>query len=446
MKRRMRILIISDEVWNDEIHGNNILTNWFQGFDAEFANIYCSPGSPLNPCCNQYFQITDSMMLKSIFGKKKAGKSFKLNSLADKAIFDGESENKRLYSRLKFITTESLRAVRELIWFYGKYDFQALQKFIDEFKPDIIFSPRLATIKMLRLEKIVCNIAQVPIVAFTGDAEYSMRIFRISPIFWVKKLILRNMFRKMMLSYSLYYTLSDEQREEYQNEFGEKFKILRKCGEFKDTTVISKVKKPIKIIYAGKIYSNRWKTLVAIRKALKVINEAETKILLEIYTRDKMSNRQRELLDDGKNSFVKGAVSPEELKTIYNNSDIALHVESFDLRNRLLTKVSFSTKIIDCLGSGCAVMVISWDKHSGFTYLKKENAAFTISNLNDISIELKKIVENPNLINIYAQNALKCGQRNHKKDNVQQMIYEDFIKIIRTEKTNEEGLYTLDEF
>ena len=70
----MKILLITDEIWNDSIHGNNVLSNWFDGFDAEFANICCCPGLPENNCCDKYFQITDSMMLKSILKGKRAGR------------------------------------------------------------------------------------------------------------------------------------------------------------------------------------------------------------------------------------------------------------------------------------------------------------------------------------------------------------------------------------
>ena len=71
----MRLLLITDEVWNDKIHGNNILTNWFEGMDIEIANIYCSPGMPDNQCCQKYFQITDGMMAKSILKRnQKAGR------------------------------------------------------------------------------------------------------------------------------------------------------------------------------------------------------------------------------------------------------------------------------------------------------------------------------------------------------------------------------------
>lgn len=430
----MKILLLTDEVWNDDLHGNNILTNWFEGIDAEFANIYCSPGHPLNNSCEKYFQITDKMMLRSLVSKSKAGKPFhSKDEIIQEDMLLSEPQNQLLYSTLKSITTESLRAIRELIWNYGKYDTEALSSFIKEFKPDIIFSPRLATIKILRLEKIVYDLTNVPIVAFTGDAEYTLKMFRISPIFWMKRLALRRKLRAMMPNYSLYYTLSNEQKLEYEEEFGTKVKILRKTGDFnKYTTNNQKVKSPIKMVYAGKLYSNRWKTLADIVKAIKVINQDEKKIILEIYSKDKLTKKQYRLLNDGRNSIFRGGVKPEMLNDIYNRSDISLHVESFDLRNKLLTRLSFSTKIIDCLESGCAVMVVAWNKHSGYEYLESEDAAITISNKKEITMKLNEIVENNNLILQYSRKAFECGMRNHNRESVQDMILNDFKSIIQT--------------
>ena len=36
----MKILVLSYEAWNDITNGNNVTSNWFEGMDAEFANIY----------------------------------------------------------------------------------------------------------------------------------------------------------------------------------------------------------------------------------------------------------------------------------------------------------------------------------------------------------------------------------------------------------------------
>ena len=47
-------------------------------------------------------------------------------------------------------------------------------------------------------------------------------------------------------------------------------KILQKCGVLSSSEYIErKVNAPIRIIYAGKLYMNRWKTLVDIVEVLK---------------------------------------------------------------------------------------------------------------------------------------------------------------------------------
>ena len=150
----MKILVLSYEAWNDITNGNNVTSNWFEGMDAEFANIYASPGEPYNQCCQKYYQITDSMMLKNIISGKKAGKEvvWLQNTSQDKNSL-AEEEPQKLYRFLKSISGDWLRFLREVLWLWGKYDIEGMKKFIDEFQPDIIFSERMASCKMLRLEK-----------------------------------------------------------------------------------------------------------------------------------------------------------------------------------------------------------------------------------------------------------------------------------------------------
>ena len=69
----MKILVVGPGPWNDIQYGNNVMTNWFEGYDAEFANIYVHTGYPCNSICEKYMQITNSMMLHSIIGHR-AGK------------------------------------------------------------------------------------------------------------------------------------------------------------------------------------------------------------------------------------------------------------------------------------------------------------------------------------------------------------------------------------
>ncbi len=427
----MRILVLSDEVWNDKIHGNNVTSNWFEGMEAEFANIYARPGSPFNKCCRRYFQITDKMMFKSIIKGVSAGKKVQYAEEDDAVgkLF-AEAEPKKLYSFLKSISGDLLRLTRELLWLLGRYNKKAMAEFINDFKPDVIFTERKACCKMLRLEKTVRQLTDAPMFAFTGDDEYSLKQFKLSPFFWINRFMTRRSLRKAVKNYKIYYTLSYEQKLDYEKRFGCRCKILQKCGSFNGDLNVHKASDPIKLIYAGKFYCNRWKALAKISEALREINAQSTKMILQIYTKDKITKKQNRLLNDGKNSFIMGAVTPEQLKEIYGKSDIALHVESMDLKYRLETRLSFSTKIIDCIFSGCAVMAYCWEEHSGLTYLKREDAAFCISDDKELKSTLLSIAENPQLITEYAQKAKECGERNHLRENVREMLLHDFSSAI----------------
>lgn len=432
----MKVLLITDEVWNDSIHGNNVLSNWLEGFSGEFAQIYASPGVPENNCCNKYFQITDKMMIDSLLKGKRAGRILSNDEIS---VGSGVTYNSTDVQGIGFMRKyfgNFLRLFKSFVWKFGKYDELKLKEFIEDFSPDIIFSPRFANIKMLRLEKKALEYAKCPIVAFTGDNEYSLKRFSLSPVFWINAFGKRIALRHMINKYSLYYTLSAEQKEEYEKAFCNEMKILMKCGEFSDEYKSKSVNKPIRIVYAGKLYMKRWKTLAKIGEALKKINSDSVKMVLDIYTRDKVTKNQAVRLNDGKNVFLKGSAAPEELVQIYNDADIALHVESFSLHSRYATRVSFSTKIIDCLASSCAVMAVAWKEHSGITYLQREDAAICISDLNGIYDVLSGICKRPDVIEEYRRKAWECGVKNHRRTDVQKMLYDDFKRIINKSKTN----------
>lgn len=430
--RKMKILIIADEVWNDTLHGNNVLTNWFNRFDAEFAEIYCSPGTPKNYCCEKYFQITDSMMVKSIFGKR-AGRMFQM-SLPDMQndIVQNSAEQipTSFYNFMKSIAGEGIRAVRDLIWLLGRYDKNAMQQFIDEFQPDVVFCTRLLTPKLVRLERVVAKMTDASFVAFTADDEASLMQVSYSPIYWLRRLLFRKAFRKHVKMYKHYFTFSEEQAANYFLEYGIPSSTLYKSGAFDSEPIVKSNTAPLKLVYAGRLYCNRWKTLAAIGKALKEINNDGIKMTLDIYTQEKVNSKQLKALSPNNYLRINNGVSPDELVQIYSEADIALHVESFDKKYRYATRVSFSTKIIDLMASSCAILAICWEEHAGYQYLKKHNAAFCVSNTSDIKDMLLSIVENSDLIDQFAAKAWNCGTRNHNPKLINKQIQDAFENIV----------------
>lgn len=437
----MKILLITAEEWNDYVYGNGVLTNWFTGFDAEFAQIYTSPGLPNNKVCSKYFQIDERQMVKSLYSNTKAGREVKMpTNEQEQDVAKSNAQRKGIYGIFKKLSLwmhTPIVMLQDFIWMTGRYDKAALQRFIDGYKPDVVFCPQLGNPKMWRLEKLVKGMTDVPFVAFTGDDEASYQQVSKSPLFWLRRWYCHNGLKNGVKVFSHYFMHSKEQAQDYTNEYGVPTSTLYKCGDFSNEFVKKSVGSPIRLVYAGRLYCNRWKTLAEIGKALHEINKHGERMVLDIYTQEALTNEQRKALSPENSVYMKGSVNPQQLKEVYRNADIALHVESMDKKNRLATRVSFSTKIIDLMASSCAILAVCWNRHCGYQYLRDNDAAFCVDNYSDILPMLQRIVDNPSLVQNYAQKAYECGRKNHTREKIQKHIRDKFEELIAKRQANE---------
>lgn len=422
----MRILVISKVAWRDDLNGGNVLTNVFQGFDADFAMISASSAEPNNPICKLYYQVTDQMMVSHLLHGSKIGRILKYD-VPPQAVITDEA-----YVGAKGIVPgDLLRLFREMVWKFTRWDKKELYAFIDDFKPDVIYAPCQGAHYMIRLVKLVVAHTKVPVISYVSDDFYTNNQYSFSPIFWANHFLLRKHVREVFKLYSLCYTMTDEQKEQCEKDFGTTMKILRKSGEFDDRRKKTKVGSPIRLVYGGSVSYNRHKTLQALAKAIAKVNAEGVKMTLDVYTGNKLPEKDVALLNDGVNVRFHEPVSPVELQKVYDASDIALHVEGFDRKNRHVVRMSFSTKIVDCLDSGCAVMAICDEKQAGGAYLKRNGCSICVNSIKDIDSTLQAILDNPDMLIEYQHKAFEVGRKNHSKEGTANGFYQDFCDVIK---------------
>ncbi|MDF2513315.1 MAG: hypothetical protein K0S04_3181 [Herbinix sp.] len=434
----MRLLVLTEEVWNDKMYPNNVMTNWLEGFEGQLANLYLASGMPDNPCCSEYFQITDRMALVNLLRQKGGGKWFISKEFASTEStippFSNRESNNKKYIILKQLFGGALRLLRDAAWLRTNWEKSILMDFLAEFQPDVVLSLRYSSRRMLYMERLLHTLTGVPIIAFTGDDEYSLKQLNASPFYWIRRFQIRRDIRKTSALYRKYFTLSERQAKELKEILGVNTGVLYKGGDFTKALENKRISKPIRIVYAGRLYCNRDKTLLALARALAEINREEVRMTLEIYTRDIPRAREKEAFDDSRSVFFKGFVPAGELKKIYKEADIALHVEGFDMKNRLLTRYSFSTKIVDCLASTCAVLAIGPYENEGIRYLKKNHAAICIGKMEEISSILSHILSHPGKIEVYRRNAWRLGVKAHSKEEIRRSLYDDIAFIVEHNK------------
>ncbi|MCE9256764.1 hypothetical protein K0G60_04890 [Bacteroides fragilis] len=427
----MRILVLSKEAWRDDQNGGNVLSNIFSGFHAEFAQITCAAAKPSNSLCKKYFQMTDSMMMdycRHLGNSNTIGRVLNYEEYP-KAEYDPHADVE-VRGIKKWIGGETVRIAREFFWWVAPWHTKRLDDFVLAFNPDVIFAPCYGNHYMLRLTRIVHSLTRKPVISYISDDFYTNRQYRLSPLYWVNHFLLRKHVRQTITCYKLVYTMTEEQKLQCEKDFGVPMKIVCKSGVFPPEKEKTSVNNPIKFIFAGGIYLNRWKTLVHIAEAMRRINRDGIKMQLDIYTNNRLSPQQERLINDGTTSILHNGVSLEKLKEVYAASDIALHVEAFDLKSRWTVRLSFSTKIVDCLESGCATMAICDEKQAGWAYLKRNDAAICISSLPDIERVLREVLEHPERIIEYQRKAFRLGRKYHNKEQIQKEIRQDFLNVM----------------
>ena len=425
----MNLLLLTEEAWNDKMYPNNVLTNWFGNYDDNLANIYLASGSPYNSCCSQYFQLTDKMAVTSRIMKKNKGKWLINRTFSEKGTKAGAvvnvNSNGRSLRYLKYLKAAAggpMRLLRDFAWLHSKWEGTLLTDFLAAYKPDVIFSLRFYSRRMLYMEKLLHEMTGAPVVVFTGDDEYSLKQLNLSPFYWGRKLLFRQELRRNAMFYEKFYTLSLAQSKKISEELGVASEVLYKGGEFPEKFTPKAVATPVRIVYAGRLYCNRDKILMAIAKAISEINKDEIKMILHIYTKDSFSKKQSRLLEENNAVFLKGFITADRLKEVYKEADIALHAESFDIRYRWLLRYSFSTKIVDCLGSTCAVLAVGHSENEGIRYLRRNRGAICIQRKREIYPVLSQIASHPDRITLYQKKAWELGVKAHRIEAVRNKL------------------------
>jgi len=430
------VLLLVAEPWRNDDSGGNTLNNFVDGMvNVEFAQVYCDNRMPQNNVCKTYYQITQKEVIRNFFLHKEVGQNLIVNPATILQKIESPRDSKtdaiskaRVLSLIKRIRPQSLLFLRMFIWRFSNWKTQELKNFIIDFNPNVIYAPCYAFPFQLALTRYVKKITGCRVVTWSADDNFSLRQLNFNPFFWINRLWNRYCLRKTYPYYDEFYSISEEEAEELEPVVGKKIGILRKGVHVPDTYTPREIHKPIRFIYAGGLYLNRYKSLIKIANALRKLNMAETKAELHIYSGSQLDKKSMALLNDGCSSYMHGLISPDELTKIYQESDVAIHCESFDLKYRLMTRLSFSTKIIDCFQSGCAILAIAWEEHTGIKCLQREDAAICVTNVKNIEKTVADLVEHPEKIKGYALKAYECEKRNHRIEDVQKKLYEAFVR------------------
>lgn len=425
----MKILIISNSPWRSDNSFGNSFSNIFEGIDnIEIANIYCKYGQPQNNVVSRYFQITEKSLINNLLKGKPSGKEVFQTQEEKTDMDDGEAA----FNKMKRHKTIPMFWAQAMVWKIGRWKSPELIKFVDAFKPDLLFIPVYYSHYLHDINRFILKRFNIPAIGYVSDDVYTLRQFSLSPLYWLDRLILRPKMKKVFSWCKTVYVISETQRKEYAEVFGDKFKVLTKCADFSDENKPA-FKAPgavMRILYAGNVSRGRFKILSKLAADIKAVNSDKARFILDIYTATPLTEKQKALLSVEGCSELHPPVSYDQIRQLQSEADILVHAEAFDLKERLAVHQSFSTKIVDYIASNRCIFAIGSDECASIQYFIDNNCAAVAKTPGEIILRLNELYENADMLKAYADKAWQSGKRHHEQSKMQSELYENLRNTI----------------
>lgn len=415
--------MISRAPWDDRNSIGNTFSNWFTDWsDTEFFGVYSRASSPDNKVCHQFYTVPPLALLKNMFRPSKTGWS--IDTKSENSTVEAGNEQ-TLIQNAQQGKKEWMYLVTDIAYSTGVWKTSAYKRFIAEANPDIVFSFAEADAFIYENFCYLKQHTHAKIVTFIADDTYGSYLENKT----IRNRLQARRFHKMMQMSDLVYGASEMMCQAYQREFGRTVIPLYKgCS-------LGLVKKlnnnPLRIVYAGNLLWGRSDILGALAEALEMVNKDGVKVCLEVYTGSFVTPEIGSILNRGESSRIMGRRSYEEIVQIMHDADIVLHVESFDPKTVKIVRYSFSTKIIDCMQSGTAMMVIGPAGIASVEYPRQIPGVIVVDRIEDIQHYLNDIVANPSVLIDNAGSIHSFAQKNHSIDTVRKSLRDDFTKLLK---------------
>ena len=415
-----KLLVMANNSLSENNSNGRTLAGFLKGWDKEnVAQIYISGEIPSSKVCDNFFQITDSAVLKGLFKKNTIGKQ------VFNAVEVNNNSNVNKLSKGKSIVKIVLR---DILWGTNVWWNKNLKAWLKEFSPEVILFFAGESVFSFKMVLKIAKFCNVPIVVYNSEGYYFKEKNYLKNGGVISDLIYplfhrnyKRVFKKLMKKAAHTVYINDKLKNDYDNEF-----YLPSTTVYTASDIRSEIKKenndlPI-VSYLGNLGVGRHFALVEIAEAL---NEINPNYKLNVYGKIPNDTVERAFNTCSAINYC-GLVSYSEVIGVMHKSDLLVHGESFDDFTIWDLKYAFTTKIADSLSCGTCFFVYAPKELACAEYLLENECACVVTEKDQLKETLEKILLDENLRNKYIQKGFEIARKNH--DSVKNC--EKFQKIL----------------
>lgn len=426
-----KVLVIGVNAWRED-GDSHTLMEIFRCWDSgRVALVYARSDMPDTEVCKHCFQISESQMIRSVPKPwMRVGRVVGNTPAANGADIDIDIDKEHArYTKAHKTRSPWMPLMREIVWKLGRWKTPALKKFVQDFDPDIIFVPIYPNAYMGRIQRYITGLTGKPAVCYLADDNYSYDSCH-TVLQYIQRFWTRHHVRPIARGCKDMFVIVEKEKEDTDARFGTDSKILTRGIDFAGRSYQHrKPNHPLKFVYTGKMIIGRDKTLALVADAINDVNRqyGETKAEMFVYSQTEPYDGIRRHIDNGAAHFC-GQVSREEVLRVQQEADVVIFAEALDGKEANVAKLSFSTKITDYLSNGKCVLAIGRDYIAPIDYFRRNDSAIIAHDKEEITRQIRRIAENPRLVDEYGEKAFNCAVRNHERKMMDKRFIETMTK------------------
>lgn len=326
----------------------------------------------------------------------------------------------------------SLRSARE-IWAAQPWCRRALQRQLEALQPDIVYAI-FGNYWLTKTASTACRQLGIPLFVHVVD-DFVSALYQDVPLASKLQAASDRWFRRAVGSADALAAISPVMADEYARRYGRPWSWF--------TTLINadaydpaprSADGTIRLVYAGSLDLARWESLRTIALALRELRDKEgIQSQLVVYAAPAQLGEHRHALDVPPVTDLRGWVAPDQLPEVFHDTDVLVHVESFQPALTGYTKLSFSTKLSQYMMAGRCILAFGPADLGSIRVVRDAGAALVIgeNNFDAVVAGLRQLLTDANIRQRIAQQGREWALQNVECRKGQAVFHQQLIAALQ---------------
>lgn len=420
-----KVLVMSNGCLSRTSSNGRTLLNFLSGWPQEkLYQFYKSSETIDSGIVQDYYRVTDGDALRAFLHKRRSKST--TATPATVSVADNVKEKRVQKNPVTAI-------IREAIWNSNCWGKKQYFQWIEQIKPEVILFQAGDFGYLCKLAYETALKFKLPVIIYNSenyyfkDYDYTRSSGIKSAFYPISRSIFKKNFARLIRYASMSVYICDSLKEKYDAHFGRPSITLYTASTLKP---MKKAKNELtRFSYLGNLGLDRDKCLVEMAEILYDLNP---ELQIDVYGNadGDIANR----LNNAVGINFHGRVSYAEVQRVMEESDVLIHVESFDSYYQKDLEDAFSTKIADNLSSGKCFLVYAPRNLACTKYLRKNNAAYVADNTSQLKAALNQILTSSEERDRYSDRAIRIAEENHNAEKNSRIFQQLIVSSLDKEK------------